>query len=59
MTVLFVALGAAVLIGALGASVPAAHHAPPSSATANAGFVAVLLAFPVAMALATGVEAPS
>lgn len=58
MTALFIGLGVAVLIGGLGAAVPA-HHAPASTGAGNAAFVAVLLAFPVAMALATGVEAPS
>lgn len=58
MTVAFVGLGLAVLVGGLGATVPA-HHAPASSPPGHAAFVAILLAFPVAMALATGVEAPS
>lgn len=58
MTIAFVALGAAVLVGGLGAAIPV-HHAPASTAPGHAAFVAVLLAFPVAMALATGVEAPS
>ncbi|HEY5332338.1 MAG TPA: amino acid permease [Solirubrobacterales bacterium] len=58
MTLLFVWLGVAVLIGGAGAAVPA-HHAPASSPPGHAAFVAILLAFPVAMALATGVEAPS
>ena len=58
MTIAFVALGAVVLVGGLGASIPA-HHAPASTYPGHAAFVAMLLAFPVAMALATGVEAPS
>lgn len=58
MTVLFVALGAAVLLGGASAAVPL-HHAPASSPPGHAAFIAMLLAFPVAMALATGVEAPS
>ena len=58
MTVLFVAFGATVLIGGSAAAVPAAHAAA-STAPGHAAFVAMLLAFPVAMALATGVEAPS
>jgi hypothetical protein len=58
MTTLFIALTVAVLIGGLGAQVPA-HHAPASTSPGNVAFIAVLLAFPVAMALATGVEAPS
>jgi hypothetical protein len=57
MTLSFVALGAAVVIGGLGATgVP--HQAAGGDSSAPAA-VAVLLAFPVAMALATGVEAPS
>ncbi len=57
MTVGFVFAGTAVLIGA--------SHAHPARVGAithssgHAAFVAVLLSFPVAMALATGVEAPS
>lgn len=58
MTIGFVALGAAVLLGGASAPIPA-HHAPASTAPGHAAFVALLLAFPVAMALATGVEAPS
>jgi amino acid transporter len=58
MTVLFVGLCLAVLIGGLGAQEPV-HHAPGSTDPGHAAFLAVLLAFPVAMALATGVEAPS
>jgi amino acid transporter len=58
MTLGFVAAGAAVLVGGLGAPVPA-HHAAASAPAGHAAFVAMLLAFPVAMALATGVEAPS
>ena len=58
MTIAFVAVGAAVLLGGVGAAIPV-HHAPAATAPGHAAFVAVLLAFPVAMALATGVEAPS
>lgn len=58
MTLAFVAICSAVLLGGLGASEPA-HHAPASTSPGHAAFVAMLLAFPVAMALATGVEAPS
>jgi hypothetical protein len=58
MTLGFVAAGVAILAGGLGAPVPA-HHAPASAPAGHAAFVAMLLAFPVAMALATGVEAPS
>ncbi len=57
MTVLFVGLGAVIVAGGLGAA-PAAD-APAVGGSGSAAFVAVLLAFPVAMALATGVEAPS
>jgi hypothetical protein len=58
MTIAFVALGAAVLTGGLTAiSVPAT--AASGTPGGRAAFVAILLAFPVAMALATGVEAPS
>jgi amino acid transporter len=58
MTIGFVAAGVAVLVGGLGSAIPA-HHAPSSAPPGHAAFIAVLLAFPVAMALATGVEAPS
>ena len=58
MTVVFVALGIAVLVGGLSAHMPV-HHAPASTYPGHPAFVAMLLAFPVAMALATGVEAPS
>jgi amino acid transporter len=58
MTVAFIGLGVIVVVGGLGAAVPA-HHVPASSPPGHVAFVAILLAFPVAMALATGVEAPS
>jgi hypothetical protein len=57
MTLAFVVLGGAVIVGGLGAAGAAGGSgggAPPEPAP-----IAVLLAFPVAMALATGVEAPS
>ena len=57
MTIAFIVVGAAVLIYGLGA-VPK----PTGKITSEAGrpaLLAVALAFPVAMALATGVEAPS
>ena len=58
MTIVFVVVGAAILVGGLSApSVPMA--APRGMPGGSAAFVAILLAFPVAMALATGVEAPS
>jgi hypothetical protein len=59
MTISFVAVGSVVIVHGLIA--PAGHgHASlePAGAGGNP-LVAVLLAFPVAMALATGVEAPS
>ncbi len=58
MTVAFVCLGAAVLIGGASATIPS-DHAPSSAPAGHSAFIAILLAFPVAMALATGVEAPS
>ncbi len=58
MTIAFVLLGVAVLTGGLTAT-PVATPASSSTPGGHAAFVAVLLAFPVAMALATGVEAPS
>ncbi|SFE49235.1 hypothetical protein [Blastococcus tunisiensis] len=57
MTLLFVGLGAAIVTGGLRAA-PVAEL-PGTGGTGSMAFVAVLLAFPVAMALATGVEAPS
>src|SRR5712691_9637197 len=52
MTLGFVAVGVAVLVGGLGAAIPA-HHAPSSAPAGHGAFIAMLLAFPVAMALAT------
>lgn len=57
MTALFVVAGAAVLISGLGA--PVANTGLVTHSSGHPAFVAVVLAFPVAMALATGVEAPS
>ena len=57
MTVAFVVAGVAVLIGGLQAA--PAHLGTISHSSGHVAFVAVLLSFPVAMALATGVEAPS
>ena len=57
MTLLFIVATATVLIGGLHSHV--AHVGTITGTAANPAFVAVLLAFPVAMALATGVEAPS
>ena len=59
MTIAFA--GVALVIVAHGFIAPAAHGAAPitPSRSHHSGPLAVLLAFPVAMALATGVEAPS
>lgn len=58
MTCLFVAAAVAVL--ALGWTSPhVAHGAAPITGSASPALVAVILAFPVAMALATGTEAPA
>ena len=57
MTLAFVAAGVAVLIGGLQA--PVAHVGMITHSSGHPAVIAVLLAFPVAMALATGVEAPS
>ena len=57
MTVGFVLAGIAVLVGAL--HTHPTHVGTVTHHSGHAAFVAVLLAFPVAMALATGVEAPS
>ncbi|MER0479976.1 amino acid permease [Streptomyces sp. Edi2] len=58
MTVLFVVVSVAVLV--LGFVSPhEVGHAPASTDAGRPAALAVVLAFPVAMALATGVEAPS
>ena len=57
MTVAFVA--AAVPIALFGFADPQQVGSAPLHGTGQAGLATVLLAFPVAMALATGVEAPS
>ncbi|KIZ15793.1 amino acid permease [Streptomyces natalensis] len=58
MTVLFVVVSVAVLI--LGFAHPhALGHAPITTDAGRPAALAVVLAFPVAMALATGIEAPS
>jgi len=57
MTVAFVIAAVAVLAGALHAH--PTHVGTITHSSGHAAFVAVLLSFPVAMALATGVEAPS
>jgi len=58
MTLSFVAIGSLVILRGLVA--PVGHgNAPLDPAPSGDGIASVLLAFPVAMALATGVEAPS
>lgn len=59
MTVSFAIIGSVVIL--LGAQTVPGHHVVPAGAPAAQHVVplAVLLAFPVGMALATGVEAPS
>jgi hypothetical protein len=58
MTVLFIVASIPVL--ALGAVDPqSAHGSAPITGSASPALVAVILAFPVAMALATGTEAPA
>ena len=56
MTTAFVAVSALVLLGSVGAQPTSAANGTTS---AHPAFAAILLAFPVAMALATGIEAPS
>ncbi|GLY42767.1 hypothetical protein Amsp01_087900 [Amycolatopsis sp. NBRC 101858] len=56
MTVAFIVLTVAVLVSAFFVPVAAATPAPDPG---HSPFIAVALAFPVAMALATGIEAPS
>jgi hypothetical protein len=57
MTVLFVAVAVPVIV--LGFVHPASVGTAPLRGTGDASWATVMLAFPVAMALATGVEAPS
>jgi amino acid transporter len=57
MTLAFIGVAGAVLIG--GAGAPVAHVGMVTSVAGHPAAIAVVLAFPVAMALATGVEAPS
>jgi hypothetical protein len=57
MTVLFVAVSLPVIV--FGLFAPHAIGTAPLRGTGDASWATVLLAFPVAMALATGVEAPS
>lgn len=58
MTLMFVGVAAVVLVFAAAAD-PVPFTAATSTAPEGGALAAVLLAFPVAMALATGVEAPS
>ena len=58
MTVAFVAVGS-VVIGAAFLGPVSPGHAPLHASGGHGPSIAILLAFPVAMALATGVEAPS
>jgi len=58
MTTAFVAVSALVLLGSVGAH-PTSASAAHNTTSAHPAFMAILLAFPVAMALATGIEAPS
>jgi hypothetical protein len=59
MTISFVAVGSVVIMHGLVAPAGAGHAALEPHGAGGNPLVAVLLAFPVAMALATGVEAPS
>jgi hypothetical protein len=56
MTTLFVAVAVVVLVSGFGT---AASRPPVDVSAGHSPVIAILLAFPVAMALATGVEAPS
>lgn len=57
MTLAFIVAG--VLVLAVGFAAPHAHGQAPITHAASPALVAVILAFPVAMALATGTEAPA
>jgi len=59
MTLTFVVVAALVLVSGVHATPQAVHASAPAGPGGSAAFLAVLMAFPVAMALATGVEAPS
>lgn len=59
LTVIFLVAAVAVLVSALGAEPVAAQAATHAPGLFDGAPLAVILAFPVAMALATGVEAPS
>jgi len=58
MATAFIAVGVVVLIGGASAQ-PAAPSAGSGVSSGGVTLITILLAFPVAMALATGVEAPS
>jgi amino acid transporter len=58
MTLLFIVAAVAVLVVGFG-SPHSAHGEAPITGSASPALVAVILAFPVAMALATGTEAPA
>lgn len=57
MTIAFIGVSVAVLIGGIHA--PAVVAVTSTVSSIHPAFIAILFAFPVAMALATGVEAPS
>jgi hypothetical protein len=59
MTISFVAVGSVVIVQGLVSPAGHGHAALHPAGAGGSPIVAVLLAFPVAMALATGVEAPS
>jgi amino acid transporter len=59
-TVLFIALAATVIVaGAFGPAQPPVNGEPSAPLAADASLIPALLAMPLAMALATGIEAPS
>jgi amino acid transporter len=59
-TLLFLALAATVIIaGAFGEAQAPVHEQPDGSLLADASLIPAILAMPLAMALATGIEAPS
>ena len=59
-TLLFIALAATVIVaGAFGPAQPPINDRPDAPLAGDASLIPALLAMPVAMALATGIEAPS
>jgi hypothetical protein len=59
-TLLFIALAATVIVaGAFGSAQPPVNAQPEAPLAADASLTPALLAMPLAMALATGIEAPS